>query len=290
MLPLLTAIILRILANPVANVFQKKLTGRRHNALMVNFLTFFLLAIVCAIPALRYDWAQYSKEFWAYCALGGLCGGVGNAFLVKALHRGELSVLGPINSYKSVIALIIGIFALKEIPNFWGLAGMALIIFGSYFVLDTTPEKFSPALFKNREIRYRMFALAFSAVESIFIKKIIICSDASVAFIVWCFGGAIFAFLILPFFKVDIKAEAAKIKKRDAALFLCLIACIGVMQYTTNYVFAHMDVGYALALFQLSITASIFLGYKIFNETGILKKFAGAAVMIAGSAMIILLN
>ena len=103
----------------------------------------------------------------------GLCGGVGNAFLVKALHRGELSVLGPINSYKSVIALIIGIFALKEIPNFWGLAGMALIIFGSYFVLDATPEKFSPALFKNREIRYRIFALAFSAVESIFIKKII---------------------------------------------------------------------------------------------------------------------
>lgn len=62
------------------------------------------------------------------------------------------------------------------------------------------------------------------------------------------------------------------------------------MQYTTNYVFAHMNVGYALALFQLSTVVSIFLGWRIFNETDIRKKLLGAVIMIAGSVMIILLN
>lgn len=62
------------------------------------------------------------------------------------------------------------------------------------------------------------------------------------------------------------------------------------MQYTTNYVFDHMEVGYALALFQLSTIVSILLGYRIFKETDIRKKLVGAFIMIIGSILIILLK
>ena len=51
-----------------------------------------------------------------------------------------------------------------------------------------------------------------------------------------------------------------------------------------------MNVGYALALFQLSTIISIFLGYRIFKEQNIKKKLLGAVIMIAGSVVIILLN
>ena len=62
------------------------------------------------------------------------------------------------------------------------------------------------------------------------------------------------------------------------------------MQYTTNYVFSHMNVGYALALFQLSTIVSIFLGYRIFRETDIRRKLLGAIIMVVGSVVIILWN
>ena len=62
------------------------------------------------------------------------------------------------------------------------------------------------------------------------------------------------------------------------------------MQLSTNYVFARMNVGLALALFQLSTIVNLFIGYKVFKEKDILKKFVGIVIMLIGSAFILILN
>ena len=206
------AIILRVLSNPLGNVFQKQLTNRYNYPLLINFLTFLLLSIFCIIPAIQVRWLELPFEFWKYCILAGIVGATGNGFLVKALQCGDLSVLGPINSYKSVVGIIVGIFLLGEIPNLWGIAEVHLV------------------------------------------------------------------------------KEFKRIKIRDLFSYFYLVLCIGTMQYTTNYVFDHMEVGYALALFQLSTIVSIFLGYRIFKEENITKKLIGSVIMVAGSVMIILLK
>ena len=206
------ATILRVLSNPLGNVFQKQLTNRYNHPLLINFLTFLLLSVFCIIPAIQVRWLELPFEFWKYCILAGIVGATGNGFLVKALQCGDLSVLGPINSYKSVVGIIVGIFLLGEIPNLWGIAEVHLV------------------------------------------------------------------------------KEFKRIKIRDLFSYFYLVLCIGTMQYTTNYVFDHMEVGYALALFQLSTIVSIFLGYRIFKEENITKKLIGSVIMVAGSVMIILLK
>ena len=206
------AIILRVLSNPLGNVFQKQLTNRYNHPLLINFLTFLLLSVFCIIPAIQVRWLELPFEFWKYCILAGIVGATGNGFLVKALQCGDLSVLGPINSYKSVVGIIVGIFLLGESPNLWGIAEVHLV------------------------------------------------------------------------------KEFKRIKIRDISSYFYLVLCIGTMQYTTNYVFDHMEVGYALALFQLSTIVSIFLGYRIFKEENITKKLIGSVIMVAGSVMIILLK
>ena len=206
------AIILRVLSNPLGNVFQKQLTNRYNYPLLINFLTFLLLSVFFIIPEIQVRWLDLPFEFWKYCILAGIVGATGNGFLVKALQCGDLSVLGPINSYKSVVGIIVGIFLLGEIPNLWGIAEVHLV------------------------------------------------------------------------------KEFKRIKIRDLFSYFYLVLCIGTMQYTTNYVFDHMEVGYALALFQLSTIVSIFLGYRIFKEENITKKLIGSVIMVAGSVMIILLK
>ena len=109
------AIILRVLSNPLGNVFQKQLTNRYNHPLLINFLTFLLLSVFCIIPAIQVRWLELPFEFWKYCILAGIVGATGNGFLVKALQCGDLSVLGPINSYKSVVGIIVGIFLLGDI-------------------------------------------------------------------------------------------------------------------------------------------------------------------------------
>ena len=191
------AIILRVLSNPLGNVFQKQLTNRYNHPLLINFLTFLLLSVFCIIPAIQVRWLELPFEFWKYCILAGIVGATGNGFLVKALQCGDLSVLGPINSYKSVVGIIVGIFLLGEIPNLWGIAGMSLIVYGSYYVLDTMDEHFSLALLKRKEIQYRIWSMVLTAIEAVFIKKIILYSSTTISFIVWCWFGAIFSFALL---------------------------------------------------------------------------------------------
>lgn len=282
------AILIRVFSNPVANVFQKQLTNRGNNPMVVNFVTYLILSAVCIVPALSVDWGAMPREFWFNCALVGLFGGVGNAFLVKALQQGELSVLGPINSYKSVVGIIVGVIVLGEIPNWYGLLGVALIIGGSYFVLNTPDEKFSWRLLKRKDIRYRIYAMVFTAIEAVFIKKVILLSSATTSFIIWCWFGALASFIVLFFFASP--KDLIQIKPKDVPLFLYVAVCVGLAQFMTNFVFARMDVGYALALFQLSTIVSVFLGYKVFHEQGIRNKLIGSAIMIAGSVVIIFMN
>jgi len=282
------AVLLRIFSNPLGNVFQKQLTTKGDHPLLVNFLTYLLLSVVCIFFAPFITWPQLSGQFWLYSSLGGIAGALGNGFLVKALQKGDLSVLGPINSYKSVVGIIFGIFLLGEIPGLWGILGIVLIIYGSYFVLDTTEERFSLALLKKSEIQFRLWAMILTAVEAVFVKKVILASSTTIAFISWCCFGAIFSFVLLFIYKPDVIKEARKISYTEISKYVFLIVCIGTMQFTTNYVFKQMDVGYALSLFQLSTIVSVLLGHRIFKEQDIRKKLIGSAIMIIGSIVIIL--
>ncbi|MCD7915228.1 MAG: EamA family transporter [Tannerellaceae bacterium] len=284
------AVALRIFSNPLGNVFQKTLIQKNNHPLVINFLTFLLLSILCLFPAIQVDWLSLPASFWYFCLLAGLTGATGNGFLVRALENGDLSVLGPINSYKSVVGMIAGIFLLGEIPNIWGVVGVGLIIYGSYFVLDTMKERFSFSLFKRKDIQYRIWAMILTAIEAIFIKKIILYSSTMVSFIVWCWFGAIFSFLLLCISRPSYGYAVYTWGKAGILYYFFLVVCIGTMQYTTNYIFDHMEVGYALALFQLSTIVSILLGYRIFKETDIQKKLVGAFIMIIGSILIILLK
>lgn len=233
-------------------------------------------------------WRSLPIPFWTYSLLAGVAGALGNGFLVKALQRGDLSVLGPINAYKSVISMIIGLFLLHEIPDGWGLLGVALIISGSYYVLDSPGQPLSWAIFQKAEIKYRIWAMILTAIEAVLTKKIILASSPQIAFISWCWFGALFSFLLLLFNDIRVGSAIKKLSTHDIRTFLFLLICIGTMQFTTNWAFGHMPVAYALSLFQLSTIMSVLLGHKIFQEKDIRRKLIGSFIMLIGSVAIIL--
>lgn len=273
------AIIIRILTNSMSNVFQKKLSLEDENPVVVNFINYLILSIFSIPLIFLANIPITSINFIIYALLGGLTGAICNCFMVLALKRGELSVLGPINSYKAIIGLIFGMIILHEFPNIFGLIGIALIIIGSYFILET------PKAFLKKDIQYRIYALIFSAIEAVFIKKVIILSSITTSFITSSFLGAIFSFIIMSIFS----GKNFKIPSRKHTIIYILTAiCFGLMTFTTAYVFRYMNVGYALSLFQLSIIINVILGYKLFNEKNILKKLIGSLIILIGSATIMI--
>ncbi len=281
------AVLLRILSNPFGNVLQKQLTRNNH-PLLVNFLTYLLLSCGCLWLAATTHWHELPRQFWIYSLGGGLAGALGNGLLVKALKTGDLSILGPINAYKSVVGMVAAVFLLGELPNLRGLAGIALMIAGSYYVLDTTEEPFSFALLQKPEIQYRIWAMILAAVEAVFIKKIILASSVTLAFVVWSGFGALFALLLLWVSRIEWRREIRKLDRSNASQYAWLVVCVGTMQFTTNYTLDHLPVGYALSLFQLSTIVSVLLGHRFFKERDVRKKLLGTAIMMAGSVMILL--
>lgn len=273
------AIFIRVAANSLSNVFQKKLAFEGENPVIVNFINYLLLSLL-SVPLLFFvDYSAVNLTFLLYALAGGLTGAVCNCFMVMALEKGELSVLGPINSYKAVIGLIFGMLILHEMPNMYGILGIALIISGSYFILE------SPKALMKKDIQYRIYALIFSAIEAVFIKKVIILSSITASFITSSFLGAIFSFIIMNIF------SSSKLKlpvKRHSIMYVLTALCFGLMTFTTAYVFKYMNVGCALSLFQLSIIINVILGYKLFNEKNLIKKLFGSLIILIGSATILI--
>lgn len=272
MLNLFIGIIARIFSNSYLNVFQKILTGNGEKSSVVNFYTYFGLTVIGALFCIKSF--VYTQEYLLFILIMGLLGALGNFFIIKALSCGELSTLAPINTYKPIIALIIGIFLLGEYPGINEIYGMILIILGTFILIGH-------AVSPSKAYLYRFLALLFSGTEAIFIKKVILLTNIESAFLYWALAGLIFAsFIVL---KHTPKISAANIKSLFA-----LIIMAAVMQYSTNYVFSKMNVAYALALFQLSAIVSVCLGVNIFKENGLVRKLIASLIMLTGAVIIIL--
>lgn len=272
MISLTIGVLTRIFSNSYLNVFQKFLTNKGEFPSVINFYTYFGLVciglIICPHP-------QFSVEILVNLIIMGLLGALGNYFIIKALSCGELSSLAPINSYKPIIALLLGFFLLHEIPDLFSLIGILLIICGT-FVLGSNKTLYNKSTF------YRFLALIFSGSEAIFIKKIILLTDVPSSFFFWALASFIFTIIFVIFAKHPIK-----IKKENLKYQLLLILMVTLMQYSTNYVFSRINVAYALALFQLSTILSVFLGINVFKEDGLIRKLIASIIMISGALFII---
>ena len=273
------AILFRIFSNSFSNVFQKKLTKSGEASTCINCINYILMSLISIPLLLLVNFSLITPEFWLYAIAGGITGAIGNCFMVLALKQGELSVLGPINSYKAIVGMIFGIFLLHEYPNIYGVLGIGLIIIGSYFILE------SPKALLRKDIQYRIYALIFTAIEAVFIKKVIILSSIASSFIISSFLGAIFSYLIMRILETE-KLHIPT--KKNSIMYISTTLCFAIMTFTTAYVFKYMNVGYALSLFQLSIILNVILGYKLFNEKKLIKKLLGSLIILIGSAAILI--
>lgn len=283
MLSTIIAVILRIFSNPVANMFQKKLSS---SALFTNFYSYLFMSIACIPFVFNVNWTSFSPEFWIYVFTAGFLCSAGTACSIKAIQIGELSVLGPINSYKSVIGLIIAFLFLKEIPSVTGIIGMFLIIYGSRFIFDASNEGFSISVFKRKDIQLRFASIIMTGIEAVILKKIILLSSVQVSFYMWCFMGCLYSLIFI----LVSKHKFVPILKKQIPHYAIICLGLATMQLSTNYVFERMNVGYALAFFQLSAIVTLIFGVKFFSEKNFKRKLTGSLIMIFGSILIILFN
>lgn len=281
-------VLLRIVANPLANVLQKVLARRGVGAPAVIAATHAVLTAALAglVPSLPTVGAGFRSALGASICLAV----VANMLIVAAMRTGDLSILGPINSYKPVVSLLPGYLLLGERPTFAGLCGIALVVAGSYGLTETRAagRRGVRRLLADRSVRLRGIALVLSAVEAVFLKRALSAADPTTTFVYWAIGGlpASAAVCVLA---PRSNSVADFVSLRSALpVVVALAAAVGLMQWSTLVVLADLQVGPSLALFQLSSVLAVVLGTLFFGEPHFRKRLIGSTVMVAGAVLIML--
>jgi drug/metabolite transporter (DMT)-like permease len=279
----------RVLASPLVNVFQKKLTNKELSPefiVMMSYLFFVLLSIPILIIKQPF---YFPAEFWIYIVLLGVFDIFGNMFLVKSLKTIDLSVFGPLNSFKPVFALIFSAFLLNETPSLAGAVGVLIIVFGSYF-LGYAPKKLRVAKSKfkiSRGLAFRMLAILLTSIAAVFSKKTILLSSPLITFVYWSVIGLPISVFI--FLRSGSGAGAEfKLARAHTWKFLGLFSVFLLLQIFTLLAFERIFVGYSLALFQLSGLISVLFGLHFFKEKNVRYRLIGATIMCGGAMLIAL--
>jgi len=213
---------------------------------------------------------------------------VGNMFLVKSLKTIDLSIFGPLNSFKPVIALILSVFLLNEVPTWLGGAGVLVIIAGSYFLrYQPGGSGRSRHLTIDRGIAYRFLAILFTAVAAVFSKKTILLSSPLTTLTYWSYIGLPISIVVYIMTNKRSPNEFKSLKDHSLQ-FVGLFCSFLFLQVFTLMTFEKVFVGYSLALFQLSGLVSVFFGYHFFKEKNIGFRLIGALIMCAGAVLIAL--
>lgn len=284
----------RVVANPVSNVFQKQLALRGANPVFIIAATHAILTLVAMPILVLSEHGELGAGFWPNMGICTVLAVTGNVLLVCALSRTDLSILGPVNAYKAVLSLGLGVFLLGEVPTAFGAAGVFLILAGSYFVVDRTPGSsqggFLTRFFRDRGIQLRLAALAFSATEAVFLKRAILEASPLTTFLYWSILGLPVAAAAVALLPGGTTGQEVLRLGQHWRSYLWLAFTTGLMQAATLFSFGQLPVGYSLALFQLSTLISVFLGYRYFAERNVPRRLIGSMIMVAGAVLIVSLG
>lgn len=284
------ALLVRIVANPFSNVFQKLLAHRDSDPVFIISMTHALMSIVAA-PSF-FTHLPGGREYWVNIGIVAVLTVAGNVLIVLAVRTSDLSVLGPINAYKSVVSLVPGMILLHEFPRGQGLAGIGLILAGSYFIVDKKIDRphrnVFVRFFEDRGVRYRLAALVISAVEAVYLKRALRASDAVATFAGWAVLGFGASLVPVALFLRPALPRQFTLARTNGMLFLALATTTALMQFTTIVTFGKLRVGNSLALFQTSTLLTVLLGWRVFRERNIVERLIGSLVMIGGAILILM--
>jgi drug/metabolite transporter (DMT)-like permease len=80
-------------------------------------------------------WQWPSLEELALLVFVGVLGVLSQSFWIRAFRAGEASLVAPVDYLRLLFAGLVGFFAFAELPGTWTLAGAAIIVLSTLYIL-----------------------------------------------------------------------------------------------------------------------------------------------------------
>jgi len=253
----------------------------------------FLYPLVYMLPLtgtslLFVDIPRLDRVFWVSFAASIPLNAVPFVLYMKAIRESPLSLTLPYLAFTPVFMIGTGFVLLGEIPDRWGVAGIAAVCIGSYVLNIQIGQRsfLDPfrAMARERGSRIMLivaFIFSFSAV----VGKLAIL-HSSVMFFQMAFFSVLSLTLILTFGAT----RAVRLKNLGRMPVKGIIA--GLLLYFHilfhGYAISLAKAAYMISVKRLSILFGVIYGGVIFAEDNILMRLMGALLMFCGTVLILL--
>lgn len=246
-----------------------------------------LASLVVTLPLVfwHHDFPLTNGTYLAAVLCGGLVSGLGGWALNYALHRSEVSVVGPVMTLTPGFVILIEWLLIGSLPGAMGLVGIALLVAGSYMLSVTgVPGRrpFSELLSADGG-RYALIAAAcFAAASTLGRIGIQLSDPLSFAVIV----AVVNPFVLVAIFLVRDRAFYRGIRlaeiRRTAWALLLLGLLFALMRIADQIALSLTLASYAMAVKRMAGLFAVLLGWRFFAEPRPLPKLAASAVMLLG--------
>ena len=255
------------------------------NAVIVLFsLPFFLVMFLFV------DTPELAPGFWPTMSFTIPLNALGMVLHMTAINLSPLSLTMPYLAFTPAFVAVIAFLALGEAVTLVGVAGIVLIMLGSY-VLNMgggMSSAFDPfkAIFRERGSLFMLLAAMIYAVTAVFSKKVAMQSSPVFAALVYFTilnGG-----LLLIFF-LSGKVKLKNVVKRPLP---GLLAGFFLAAHVTSHFVAVTMVAtvYMISIKRISGVFSVAYGKLWFGDKNIGFRMLGAVFMAAGAAVIAILG
>lgn len=276
-------IITRVLLSVSANTLQKRLLLDGSRVMPVWLVTYSLMLAPGLVLAAARPMTT-SAGFWGNVLLGGLLDAAGNLAMVAALSSTDLSIFGPLNAFRPILALLFGWVFLSEKPTVVGATGVAIIMMGTLviFTKSETPQ-FGARL---RTFSFRLLGLSLSTIGAVFLKRAALEGCAELTLCAWIACGLFCLFAVsLSQGDKPLTVVAAGLRQHGPWLMVHSVAFF-TMQWFTIRIFQHTLLAYSFAYFQLAMILQVLLARIFFRERDFRRRLAGCVIMCLGSALL----
>ncbi len=279
----------RVVLSTCANTLQKRLTLQAVRSPALWRATYAWMAPLALLVLAVSFTSSLSREFWLNAALSGLIDALGNLAMVAALSTTDLSVFGPLNGFRPVLALIFGWLFLGEQVSWLGSVGVGLTVVGASLLLRDPRTKNSPwTMSAWRTLGWRLLGLSLSTFAAVFLKRAVLLGSPANTLGVWILCGlpvCWFGFRHQPAESID-PAPA----NRQPRLIFAHALIFFLMQWLTLLVFRSTPLAYSFAFFQLGMVLQVLVGYRYFGESQPGWRLACCALIGLGSALILFIH
>jgi drug/metabolite transporter (DMT)-like permease len=277
--------VLNPFADAARSLFSKK-ASLNIDSLIVSWFNNLIPFIIFA-PLLFFIELKFEYEFLEALFISGFINIAAAILYHRSISKGDISQVIPMLSFTPLYLLIMSPLIVGEFPDMRGIAGILLIVGGSYLLNINLKQKnyFAPikSLFVNKGTLYMMIVAFLYSISANY-DKIGIASSSVIQYIVFInfFVSAGTTFFL--FYRKKFSAGSIKLEWKNL-LMVGLITASG-------FIFHMMALSltlvvYVIALKRTSGMLSVAIGYIFLDEKHTRERLIGSFIMFCGVLLII---